>query len=695
MNYKIRFFILVLILVISGCTQKTVKREALSLNGTWEFAESGSFDEIPSEFSGSVQVPGLIDMAVPKADTPYTDKVYWYRKSFSIDQKLPDVAMLKINKAMYHTKVILNKKEVGENYYCFTPSFFDLRKFLNDGNAENELLIAIGCYNNLPDTILNGHDFERINYIPGIYDEVEIQLTGYPYIENVQTAPDLQDYNLRVKAWFRNDEKSEKISLKYNIMEVSTGKIVSEGDTSFKGDVIDFRIPMTDYRPWSPEDPFLYELSLNTGNDVKNTKFGMRSFSFDDKNGVALLNGKPYYMRGTNISILRFFEDPVRGNLPWDYKWAARLHEKFKSMHWNSARWCIGFPPERWYEIADSMGFLIQDEYPLWAGMRNVKSQHLVKEYTEWMKDRWNHPCVVIWDSQNETITEETGKAINLVRGLDLQDRPWDNGWSPPQAATDPMETHPYLMEYLIDPGKSDKAPWTDLYTTIRIPQNGPSERSPSPGGKEYQNPIIINEYEWLWLNRDGSPTTLTDRVYERLLGKNATKEQRFEIYARILAMDTEYWRAHRKCAGVLYFTGLGYSRSKPPRGQTCDNFTDVKNLVFEPYFEKYLKSAFAPVGLMADMWNARYKMNTELNVPVYVFNDTYTEFSDTLKITIYRGNELLKEISHPVSVAPLGEEIFNIPVKMPDVQGKCTFSATIKNGPEDVVSRREFVLVP
>ena len=35
-------------------------------------------------------------------------------------------------------------------------------------------------------------------------------------------------------------------------------------------------------------------------------------------------------------------------------------------MHWNSVRYCIGFPPEMWYDIADEEGLLIQDEFPIW-----------------------------------------------------------------------------------------------------------------------------------------------------------------------------------------------------------------------------------------------------------------------------------------------------------------------------------------
>jgi hypothetical protein len=52
----------------------------------------------------------------------------------------------------------------------------------------------------------------------------------------------------------------------------------------------------------------------------------------------------------------------------------------------------------------------------------------------------------------------------------------------------------------------------------------------------EGRNPVIINEYGWMWLNRDGTPTTLSKRVYERLLGPDSTEAQRRRTYARWLA---------------------------------------------------------------------------------------------------------------------------------------------------------------
>ena len=70
---------------------------------------------VPSEFHSKVQVPGLVDMAVPaiqKQDTVYENSVYWYRRTFIAEDLKRDVISLKINKAMFHTRC-LYKRERG------------------------------------------------------------------------------------------------------------------------------------------------------------------------------------------------------------------------------------------------------------------------------------------------------------------------------------------------------------------------------------------------------------------------------------------------------------------------------------------------------------------------------------------------------------------------------------------------------
>jgi len=383
---------------------------------------------------------------------------------------------------------------------------------------------------------------------------------------------------------------------------------------------------------WTPEDPFLYELEVDTGADVSRTRFGLRTFTTDPQSGRALLNGKVYYLRGSNVCIYRFFEDAARGGLPWDRAWVRKLHRRFKEMHWNSLRYCIGFPPEFWYEIADEEGILIQDEFPIWYSRAKdgwpeaITPPDLVKEYTEWMRERWNHPCVVIWDAQNETWNDRVvAAAIKQVRRLDLTRRPWDNGWGTQQESGDIAECHPY---------RSGRAGWSlaDFARENGIPNNGPGRASGKP-------PYLINEYAWLWINRDGSLPTLTSNVYARLVGENATIDARRHYYARTLAAKTEFWRVRRQCAGVLHFCGLGYSRAD---GQTSDNFTDVKKLIYEPHFFEYVRDSFAPVGVAIDYWGVQANPGSTVQVPVRIINDLDAEWKGGVTLRLLAGGKVI-----------------------------------------------------
>jgi hypothetical protein len=363
-------------------------------------------------------------------------------------------------------------------------------------------------------------------------------------------------------------------------------------------------------------------------------------------------------------------------------------------MHWNAIRYCIGFPPEIWYDVADEEGFLIQDEFPIWSGIEQVPAEEVAKEYKEWMRERWNRPCVVIWDGQNETVTPVTGEAISAVRHMDMSNRPWDNGWSAPQSEDDVMETHPYIFSaYREGPAPSEQGALADKLTRFRIPGNGPSDRSKT--GKRFRNPIIINEYGWLWLNRDGTTTTLTDEVYKKVLGENTTVEQRRRYYARTLAALTEYWRCSRICAGVLHFCGLGYSRSPNmkgvPPGQTSDNFINLETLEYEPFFEQYVRDAFSPVGLLIATYDKRYEPGAELDVPVFVINDLYDEWRGDVTLSI-DGTDM--SVARQVTVPSLGRETADFNIRLPEQPGRYTMVAELELAREKVRNLRDFEII-
>lgn len=663
------------------------------MNGIWEIAES--LDTLPpSVFNHKIVVPGLLDLATPVLDSTGASSslrnYFWYRKKLDLDQTKPDFAYLKVNKAKFGQALYVNGHYVGQYVYCFTPSWYEISKYLNF-NSENEILIRVGASpETLPDTIPFGADAEKSIYYPGIYDDVEFFTGSYPYIENIQVVPDLKNEKIKAIVYLKNGAVSVNFKLTYRVREKGNGKVVVEGISKNielfenENNNCELIVEIPDCKLWSPESPFLYELSLESPGDKKTVIFGMREFSIDPQSKLAMLNGRPYYLRGTNLAMHRFFEDTTRHELPWKRDWIEGMHDVFKEMNWNSYRFHVGFAPEIWYEVADEKGFLVQDEYAIWgcwsdSEKRRHKASVLAREYEVWIRERWNHPSVVIWDAQNETVIEETGKAINMVRHLDRSHRPWDNGYSPPQDPNDIIESHPYMFAHENQNTFAIQPPWR--YDTTKVAEhlpeggwlknelsispdlfNDPNNKSPMKKGGKYPNAYIINEYGWIWLYRDGTPAWVAEEVW-KYYPEMDTPEKRFEWRARVIAAKTEYWRTRREITGIQHFCALTCNRPWGFRSQVSDDWKDVQGLVMQPEFKKYVKPAFSPVGIMIKKWDNILEADTELEIPVVLVNDLYEDWNGRVTLAIFENENLLSEEATEVSVESLGktETLFHL----------------------------------
>jgi hypothetical protein len=693
----------VFLLIMLGACKAHQKRETISLNGLWQIAE-GSMEEIPSVFDHSVKVPGLVSLATPPFDNAGPKvkdrrsiiqkdslrEAFWYYRTFNIGGSIPPVAVLKVSKAMFGTKVFLNGKDIGEHLPCFTPGYFDVKGALLTG--ENKLIIRVGSgRNSVPFSVPDGFDFEKDRYIPGIFDNVELVLSGVPDIISVQAAPDIYSGNVRVQVKLGTQGSRGWAKIKIVVSETNSGQLAGEVTKKVnlsegrEGEsMVDVKIPVENCRFWSPEDPFLYNLTVTTAGDEFLTRFGMREFRLDTLSGMTMLNGKPYFMRGSNITLYRFFEDEACRDLPWNAEWVRKLHRSFKQFHWNGLRYCIGIAPEEWYRIADEEGIMIQDEFPIWYGGKGwcvwpeeLKAEELASEYSEWMHEQWNHPSVVIWDAGNETVshngkTEEIARAISMVRHLDLSGRPWDNSYSAVRSPGDVMELHPYHF--------GNKNFKLKNIADAKINPGG------EPGDKKFMK--IVNEYGWLWLNRDGSPTTLTTDLYKNILGENSTEEQRRHVYATYLAAETEFWRCHRQCESVLHFTALAYSRAD---GQTSDHFTDVEHLVYESDFLKYMPDAFSPAGLMLDEWGNEIEAGKGHDYKIIAINDLEPEWTGKVYLRIFDREKIVSEQAKDIVIPAFGQDSVTINLVSPGLPGTYKVVASLeREGARPVRSIRE-----
>jgi hypothetical protein len=416
----------------------------------------------------------------------------------------------------------------------------------------------------------------------------------------------------------------------------------------------------------------------------------MREFRFDGPTRRAYLNGKVYYLRGSNITLHRFFEDPLCRDLPWTDRWVRKLLGDLpKKMHWNYFRFCIGPVPDKWFDICDEVGLLIQNEFFVWTGgpgwfkgySRQYDSEEMIRQYRDWMRDNWNHPSVAVWDANNETKDESFGsKIIPAVRSLDLSNRPWENSYNAPAGPNDPVEDHPYLMSS----GGFGKLTFkmSSLETMDGAPRKGslPSDH----------HAPLINEYGWLWLNRDGTPTRLTEKLYPQLLGTtNSTPRERLDLYSYLLGAKTEFWRAHRQYAGIIHFVYLTCSY---PGVYTADHFADVTRLRLDPAFADYMGEAFKPLGVYINFFQPTLKAGTSCSFKVMLVNDKADPVNGRLVLTLEdeKGHTLARS-EHPFAMAGLGDESLELALDIPKVAGKCTLKATAhpNSRGEETMSRR------
>lgn len=564
-------------------------------------------------------------------------------------------------------------------------------------NAENTLVIRIGAHPAvLPDNFPVGTDFEKKKWTPGIYDSVSLIFCDNPVIETIQVAPRINSSEVVVQTKLKNESDALTTTALAHTIKTWKGakKVAASTPETVKlqpGEerVFTQTIKIPDAHLWSPEDPFLYVVDSSTGGDAVTTRFGMREFHFDAATKRAYLNGKTYYLRGSNITLHRFFEDPLCGDLPWNEAWVRKLLGDIpKKMHWNYFRFCIGPVPDHWFDICDEVGLLVQNEFPVWTGRpswyagysRTFDTDVMIAQYQDWMRDNWNHPSVAVWDANNETENTTFGdKIIPAVRGLDLSDRNWENSYNQPAGTNDPVEYHPYLMFS----GYQGKLTFsmTNLETM---------DSKPGKNALPYTaNPTLINEYGWLWLNRDGSPTLLTENVYAQLIGTNVTARQRLDMYAYLLAAKTEFWRTHRQYAGIVHFVYLTCSY---PGVYTADHFSDVTKLKLDPAFTDYMGEAFKPLGVYINFFQPTVKAGSSREFLVKLINDYGEPLSSRLVLTLEtKRGKVLAKADQPFAMEALGAMDCRLNLEIPSTPQKdLVLKATAApQGKEKTVSRR------
>jgi hypothetical protein len=578
-------------------------------------------------------------------------------------------AFLRIEQAMFGTGVWVNGTWVGGDIACYTSQEFDITAVIRWG-SENEVVVRVGSKSTLPPESAVGKDQERSEFIPGIWGDVEVVLTGNPRIRLVQVIPHIESGIAEARFWIENLSDSDRVidvtatAVEKKARKTASSEVRHRVTIKARSEsTVSMDLTVDDPILWSPETPFLYEVASRIiSHDVEvdrcTTVFGMRAFKV--VGGDFMLNGRKIFLRGGNIALHRFFSDADRGTLPWDLEWVKRLLIDIPKEHnFNFFRNHIGQLCNRWYDVADEYGMLLQNEWQFWT--TTGSKEQVNREFTRWLHDNWNHPSIVIWDALNECSDPVVqNEIIPEMKRLDPT-RPWES--------VDFVEQHPYI--YSLGPVLNDRPiGFTASLNDI--------EAMPTPS--------MVNEFLWWWLDNNWNPTILTQDVIERWLGKEYTRDELVGRQSFLAQELVELFRRMRVDA-IQPFVYLSNNA-----GPTAHWFLgDIKDLRPKPVMA-VLKNAFAPFGVSVELWDRHFITGESRTMRLFVLNDDPVPRTGTVRYGVVRFNgEWAYDTSQTVSVDPGGSLVLPIQIMFPRREGEYRVRAELMDeGRRDSASYSE-----
>lgn len=626
----------------------TGHRTVHSLNGIWEFSP-GVADSLPTGFLHQIRVPSVVDTARPALAWEKED-FFYYRLRFRLSGLAESsLVVLQIGQAQFGTQVYVNGVPLGGSIACYTSQRYRIDDALRR-DAVNELVVRVGAKRALPPESAVGRDQEKDVYTPGIWGDVSLISTHQPFIENIQVLPHIQTNVAEIRVAVSGEGLSGPALVRVRVRERLSGRSVSRWiETPLRIDgceegIAGVEVPITECRPWSPEDPFLYvaEVEAVSGKyrDCDEAVFGMREFRIVD--GHFQLNGRKILLRGGNIAFHRFLADPERAELPWDPNWIRTvLVDIPRAHHFNFFRFHLGHAYNRWYDVADEHGILLQDEWHFWGATGT--DRQIRAEFKQWLRDNWNHPSIVIWDPLNES-TDATVQT-EIVPEMKLLDptRPWES--------VDFREQHPYVYSLCMTYANRPIG-FTDSLDSV--------ERS--------MQPKVINEFLWWWFDSTWKPTMLMKGVLERWLGKRYDLE---DIRRHMVFLTNELVELFRRIGADAIQPFVYLSNNTGPTAHWFEG--PLREFRPKPVLGA-LKNAFAPFGVSVELWDRHFEPSQDLLVRIFVFNDTLTQRRGTIRLSFVWSDsspEVVQEV--PVAVAATDRQIVERRVRIAPAPGVCT----------------------
>ncbi|MBQ9070112.1 MAG: DUF4981 domain-containing protein [Clostridia bacterium] len=292
----------------------------------------------------------------------------------------------------------VNGSFAGYSQVSHMTSEFNVTGLLREGENEIRVVVLKWC----DGSYLEDQDMYRAS---GIFREVYLLMRDRARINDIflkyDTAEDFSyaDVSLEVEA-------NENIELKYTLSDAEDA-VLCEGKSTLKCGKVDIgRVEKP--KLWSDEIPYLYNLTLECGDEIINLPVGIRRIEI--KGSVIYINGKKVKARGVN----RHDSHPILGHAtPVEHM--LRDIYIIKQFNCNMIRTSHYPNDPRFYALCDRLGIYVIDETDLEChGIGIYRDGNELTDNPEWTEaylDRAermlerdkNHASIIIWSVGNES----------------------------------------------------------------------------------------------------------------------------------------------------------------------------------------------------------------------------------------------------------------------------------------------------
>jgi len=537
----------------------------LNLNGEWAFAfdrrqsgiEKGWFKD-PSGLDRKIVVPFCPESQLSGiGETDFIPAV-WYHRTFSVPKEWKgSKVFLHFGGVDYDCRAWVNGTPVGRHYGGSASFALDITAALRDG--ENSLVVFVlddvrsGLQPAGKQSIQRESAGARYTRTTGIWQTVWLEARPLSHIESVRIVPELDNSRFVLTPVIVNCRRGQvfQATLSINGAAVATTRSVASSGAPL---ALDIKNP----RPWSPSDPFLYDLrfELLDGKrvvDAVKSYAGLRKFHIEGNRFY--LNNKPIFLRF--VLDQGFYAKGI---------WTAPGDEDLKrdielslAVGFNGARLHQKVFEERFHYWADRLGYLTWGEFCDW-GMDFGLPQAIHNQQREWrevvMRDL-NHPSILAWTPYNETgraarqyfeaHRRGVQETVDLTRALDPT-RPVNDASGYVHVDTDIYTVHDYQQDPNI---------FRDNYAALAPDKqkgffiNNPDMSVPYAG-----QPFVVDEYGGTWWNETVAKAAAdgTDRQVSWGYGRRpGTIDDVYDRIEKLTAVLTNHPHVAGYCYTQLY----------------------------------------------------------------------------------------------------------------------------------------------